>query len=66
MFRVVEPVAAGDGPAGGLDAAIARLDEAAERGDALAIHEILSECLPTFVSSWHQGLPRQRAARPLL
>ena len=66
VFRVVEPVAAGDGPADGLDAAIARLDKAAERGDALAIHEILSECLPTFVSSWHQGLPRQRAARPQL
>ena len=59
VFRVVEPIQAGDGPAGGLDAAIARLEDAAARGDALAIHELLSECLPTFVSSWHQGLPRR-------
>jgi FlaA1/EpsC-like NDP-sugar epimerase len=66
VFRVVEPIQAGDGPAGGLDAAIARLEEAVARGDALAIHELLSECLPTFVSSWHQGPPRPRPARPVL
>jgi FlaA1/EpsC-like NDP-sugar epimerase len=66
VFRVVEPIQADDGPAGGLDAAIVRLEEAAARGDALAIHELLSECLPTFVSSWHQGPPRPRVARPLL
>jgi FlaA1/EpsC-like NDP-sugar epimerase len=66
VFTVVEPIQVGDGPAGGLDAAIARLEDAAARGDALAIHELLSECLPTFVSSWHQGLPRPRQARPLL
>jgi FlaA1/EpsC-like NDP-sugar epimerase len=65
VFRVVEPIQAGDGPSGGLDAAIVRLEEAAARGDGLAIHELLSECLPTFVSSWHQGLPRARPARPL-
>jgi FlaA1/EpsC-like NDP-sugar epimerase len=66
VFRVVEPIESGDGPAGGLDAAVVRLQEAAARGDALAIHELLSECLPTFVSSWHQGLSRPRPARPLL
>ncbi len=66
VFRVVEPIQPVDGPAGGLDAAIARLEAAATRGDALAIHELLSECLPTFVSSWHQGVPRPRATRPLL
>jgi FlaA1/EpsC-like NDP-sugar epimerase len=65
VFRVVEPIQAGDGPAGGLDAAIARLQDAAARGDGLAIHELLSECLPTFVSSWHQGVPRPRPV-PLL
>jgi len=66
VFRVVEPIQTGDGPSGGLDAAIIRLEEAAARGDGLAIHELLSECLPTFVSSWHQGLPRQRPTRPVL
>ena len=65
VFRVVEPIPSSDGPAGGLDAAIARLEQAASRGDGLAIHELLSECLPTFVSSWHQGVPRPRTARPL-
>jgi FlaA1/EpsC-like NDP-sugar epimerase len=64
VFRVVEPIHTVQPPAGGLDAAVARLDEAAARGDALAIHEILSQCLPTFVSSWHEGTPRQRAPRP--
>ncbi len=66
VFRVVEPIQTGDGPSGGLDAAIVRLEEAAARGDGLAIHELLSECLPTFVSSWHQGTPRPRPARPVL
>jgi FlaA1/EpsC-like NDP-sugar epimerase len=66
VFRVVEPSSPLEGQtAGGLDAVVARLEEAAARGDALAIHERLSECLPTFVSSWHEAAPRPRAARPI-
>ena len=69
VFRVVEPTSPLEGQtAGGLDAVVARLEEAAARGDGLAIHERLSECLPTFVSSWHEGTPRGRAlpVRPIL
>jgi FlaA1/EpsC-like NDP-sugar epimerase len=50
-FRVQEPVPPLEGES--LAHAVKALTEAAQRGDALAIHHLLSEALPTFVSSLH-------------
>jgi FlaA1/EpsC-like NDP-sugar epimerase len=58
VFRVVEANEQLDGPA--LDRAIDELRQAAARGDALQIHRILSDCIPSFVSSLHHG-----AAQPV-
>jgi FlaA1/EpsC-like NDP-sugar epimerase len=55
VFRVVEAHDQLDGAA--LDRAVEDLRRAAARGDALQIHRILSECIPTFVSSLHHGTP---------
>ena len=53
VFRVRE---AHDGlDAQTLERAIEELRQAAGRGDALQIHRILSDCIPTFVSSLHHG-----------
>jgi len=59
VFRVRETHDAQDGPA--LERAIEELRLAAARGDALQIHRILSDCIPTFVSSLHHG-PAQPVA----
>jgi FlaA1/EpsC-like NDP-sugar epimerase len=51
VFRVVEVHDQLDGAA--LDRAIEELRQAAGRADALQIHRILSDCIPTFVSRLH-------------
>ena len=56
VFRVVEVHEQLDGAA--LDRAIEELRQAAGRGDALQIHRILSDCIPTFVSRLHH-MPAQ-------
>jgi len=53
VFRVREAHDGLDAPT--LERAIEELRQAAARGDALQIHRVLSECLPTFVSSLHHG-----------
>ena len=53
VFRVTEPDAGLTGAA--LERAIDELEEAADTGNALQIHRVLSECIPTFVSSMHRG-----------
>jgi FlaA1/EpsC-like NDP-sugar epimerase len=53
VFRVVEAHEQLEGHA--LDRAVEELRQAAVRGDSLQIHRILSECIPTFVSSLHHG-----------
>jgi FlaA1/EpsC-like NDP-sugar epimerase len=56
VLRVVEVHDQLDGAA--LDHAIEELRQAASRGDALQIHRILSDCIPTFVSRLHH-MPAQ-------
>ncbi len=51
VFRVQEPGPPLEGDR--LARAVGALSAAADRGDALAIHHLLSEALPTFVSSLH-------------
>jgi len=53
VFRVREAHDALDAPT--LERAVEELRQAAARGDALQIHRILSDCIPTFVSSLHHG-----------
>jgi FlaA1/EpsC-like NDP-sugar epimerase len=52
VFRVAERHETLDEP---LDRALEELRVAAARGDALQVHRILSESIPTFVSSLHHG-----------
>jgi FlaA1/EpsC-like NDP-sugar epimerase len=59
VFRVVEVHEQLDGVA--LDRAIEELRQAAGRGDAMQIHRILSDCIPTFVSRLHH-VPAQPVA----
>jgi FlaA1/EpsC-like NDP-sugar epimerase len=53
VFRVSEPDAGLSGAA--LERAIDELAEAAAAGNVLQIHRVLSDCIPTFVSSMHRG-----------
>jgi FlaA1/EpsC-like NDP-sugar epimerase len=55
VFRVRE--VADLPPEAVLDDTVERLAAAARRDDVLAIHHLLSELVPTFVSSLHTGLP---------
>jgi FlaA1/EpsC-like NDP-sugar epimerase len=55
VFTVVEPDGGHERAA--LDHRVDSLIAAATRGDGLAVHHLLSELIPTFVSSLHEGSP---------
>ena len=61
VFRVQEP----DPPLSGarLEQTIAALAQAADHGDGLEVHRVLSEAIPSFVSSL-AGLPNGEARAP--